>query len=789
MNTNIRSLSYAPFLLALSLASAHCGGDDLECGPGATSYGDRCVAKISACAAGTQLVDGECQPRCEANASWNGSSCVSDFTCAPGTELVDGECVLVCTSGSYWDGEGCATVPSCADGTTFDETVGSCVANDSLCAEGTHFEGGVCVPDTESCGPGTHLDGSACVPDTLPAPDVSESTTPDGTAQFDTPASGESVTLGGTVDTPVDGDGDGYADPDYDRFTFTASAGTWLRIHATSEGAAHPAFAIISNDVGTNGAPLWARYAINPAAIETQREIYIPRDGDYTIVVSDYSHVTADVFGWMALPVGGDDFTYYMTIDNLGDPTPTPLSSVPASDKGSVAEGSLAFVELTGLQQHDVRVLRNLGNPSGKTNSDVFGALMLFGPDGALLRQNVAYATGDDATILFAATTAGDHLVVVDHLLTIGPNADYELSAEDVATVDCDSADCSTGSIAEDVSRLLSWDIVEGAVFVAGAYVPDTATATLQVQMMDEGLVPIGEMSSASKYGPAKLRNFVDADQRIYLLLRGYSGDEIPSYTLDVRTPVADVLTSGVTQILNVYDMPVDTFPTSGLGRFSAAAGQVVVSNGFVTSSSAWTDPVESYLSTDFEAIPPTLDVTDAAFPNSPLEPLMAFMPTAGYRLYQATDGAGADISGATYDSAFHALTPTDLGTPTPSTPSTRTGQVVDTGVGMAVFAFVGAAGQTATVTVTPQAAVQFQPEVWIATPGHREYASGTHSWVSEELGTALGVLARDAASSPGTSVGVPHTVAYDGLQLVFVRDAGAGDPTDTFDIEVAVSN
>ncbi len=107
----------------------------------------------------------------------------------------------------------------------------------------------------------------------------------------------------------------------------------------------------------------------------------------------------------------------------------------------------------------------------------------------------------------------------------------------------------------------------------------------------------------------------------------------------------------------------------------------------------------------------------------------------------------------------------------------------------MAVFAFVGAAGQTATVTVTPQAAVQFQPEVWIATPGHREYASGTHSWVSEELGTALGVLARDAASSPGTSVGVPHTVAYDGLQLVFVRDAGAGDPTDTFDIEVAVSN
>lgn len=787
MISNNRTHAYVPVLISLCLAAVHCGGDDLECGPGAKKYGDRCVAEISDCAPGTELVDGKCEPVCAENESWNGSKCVADTACAPGTELVDGECVPACEDGSYWDGQTCSVLPSCAEGTTFDEDAGACVPDESLCAEGTHFDGGVCVPDTESCGPGTHLDGGTCVPDALPDPDVVESSTPDGVADFDLPGSGGTVSLGGTVDTPADGDGDGYTDPDYDRFSFSAQAGTWLRIHGTSEGAAHPAFVVVSDATDADGAPLFVRYAVNPGGVDTQREVYLPFDGDYRLIVSDYGHVTGDLFGWLALPVGGDDFTYYVTVENLGTPTPSPVSSVPAAEAGDLTGGALAFFELTGLAQHDVRVVRHLGMPEGKMNNDVFGALMLFGPDGTLLRQNLALATDADATVLFAATTDGDHLVVVDHLLTIGTNLDYEWRAEEVASVDCGASDCSSGSVGEDVSRLLSWDLVEGTVFVAGAYVPDTATSTLRVQMMDEGLSPIGDPASASKYGPAKLRRFAASDQRLYLLLRGSGGDEVPAYTLDVRTPLADLLTSGNTHSgLPVIGMPADTYPEAGVCRFVADAGQVLVATGFSTASSAWTDPVETFVSTTFDVTPPALDVTDPAFPNSALAPLLAYAPEAGYGLYQVTDGAGADIGAATYDVAFHALEPSGLGTPAPGTPVGETSQALDAAAALAVFGFDGAESQQVTVTVTPESGAQLEPEVWVATPGYRQYVSGSHEWVSDANGWALGVLARGAATAAGESVTVPITLPYDGVHLVIVRDIGAGAPTDAFDVEVA---
>ncbi|MFW5740728.1 MAG: hypothetical protein ACOC1F_10235 [Myxococcota bacterium] len=699
MNTRARTSSYLPLLAALSLALVHCGGDDLACGPGSKLVGDRCVAEVLDCGAGTKLVDGRCEPLCDPGQAWNGSECVDDTACAPGTERIDGGCVPACPDGEFWDGNACAVLPSCGDGTTFDEDAGACVPNDSLCAEGTHFDGGVCVPDTESCGPGTHLDGGTCVPDQLPDPDVPESADPTGEASFDLPDAGNSITLGGTVDTPEDRDGDGYVDPDYDYFTFSATAGTWLRIQATSEGAAHPAFVIVSDASDAGGAPLYVRYALNPGAIDVQREVYLPFDGDYRLIVSDYSHVSAELFGWLGLPVGGDDFTYHVGVDNLGEPSPSTVSAVPASESGSTADGALSFVELSGLQQHDVRVIHNLGMPSGKMHSDVFAALLLFGPD-----------------------------------------------------------------------------------------VPDTADTTLRVQLMDEGLLPVGDSASASKYGPAKLRTFAEADQRTYLLLRGNNGDEVPSYTLDVRTPVADLLSSGTTHTgLGVVEMPPDTYPSAGLGRYTVQSGQVFVVNGFATSSPAWTDPVQRFLTVGMQEIPPALDVTDPSFPNSTLTPLLAYAPGAGYGLYEATDASGGDIAGATYDVSFYAMTPDDLGTPSSSQPVGQTGQVIGAS-GLAAFSFTGAVGQTVTVAVTPEASAQLQPEVWVATPGHREYASGTHSWISNEGEPALGV-SRAVASAAGEAVAVQHDAPYDGVQLVFVLDASGNGATDTFDIDVEVAN
>ncbi len=772
--------------LLLSFVSCGCGGDDLTCGPGADKYGDRCVAKISSCASGTTLVDGVCVPACAANEVWSGTSCVADRQCEEGTKLVNGACVPACDGDAYWDGKACAKVPRCALGTVFDEQAGECIPNDLACGEGTHFDGERCVPDTSACGPGTHLQGAECVPDTLPSPDVEESDDPAG-ASFDVPGAGQAVTLGGIVETPTDQDGDGYVDPDYDRFTFTGTRGTWLRVHATSEGAAHPAFALVSEQDDGEGAPLYARYAVNPMGVDTEREFYLPRDGSYTLVVSDYAHVTADLFGWVTLPVGGDDFSYFVTVENLGDPAPTSISSLPAVKSGSVAEGALSFYAIENLQVHDARVVRNLGKPSGQPGSDVFAALMLFGPNGAVLREDLAYATDADATLLFAATAAGDHHVVVDHLLAIGPGLAYEMRAEQVTTVDCGASACAAGSLGAGTSKLLSWDVAEGTVFAAGIEVPDTATATLRVQMMDEGLAALGDPTSASKYGAGKLRRFFEGEQRVYLLLHGDQGAEIPSYSLDVKVPVADPLVAGTAHGgLAVHEMPA-VYSSAGFGRLNATAGQVILSTGFTTSWPAWTDPVETYLTTTFEAIPGVLDVTDPAFPSAGMNVLMAYVPVSETRLYHVVDGASGNIVGATYDTSYHALTPVGLGTVLPGSAAQRTAQGVGSS-GYAVFAFEAGTGQTATASVAPQGP-GLHAEVWLATPGRPQYASGSYAWQSDEASSGLGVVARQAATGAGEAVLLTGPVAYDGVNLVFVRHVGAGVPSDSFDLEVAVSN
>jgi len=771
--------NYARFIVILALVSTACGGDDLECGPGTHPYGDRCVADVSSCGDGTKLVDGQCVPLCADNEIWTGKHCVPDYQCAPGTSPVAGQCVPTCTKDEYWNGQSCSKTPRCALGTVFDENTGSCVPNELICAKGTHLDNGQCVPDTSACGDGTHLENGQCVPNRLPAPDVVESTDPTGKVTFDLPDPGKSITLGGTVDTPIDLNGDSIVDADYDRFSFSAQAGTWIRVHATSEGAAHPAFALVSDDTDAQGQVLYARYAVNPLGVDTEREFYLPRSGNYTLVVSDYTHVTSDLFGWLALPVGGDDFTYLITVDNLGDPTPTPIASVPASKTGDSGAGALAFYQMKDLKLHDARVAQHMGKPSGMMASDTFGALMLFGPKGTLVRESLSYSLTGDATILFAATEPGDHLLVVDHLLSIGPVTDYELRVEQVDTVDCGAANCAAGTLAQGTSKLLYWDLKEDNVFAMGAKVPDTESSSLQVQRMDAGLVPVGEKTSASKYGPAKIRTYIEKDQRLYLLLTGYNGNAIASYELDVKTPTVDRLTSATTHSgLKVHEMPLDIYPSAGMGRWDAAAGQVILSTSFTTAWPNWTQPLEEYLTLGFEPLPKLRDTTDPAFPNSILPPLMAYMPKAGRFLYQTKDDAGGDIVGASYDTTFHALTPISLATPTAGNPVSKTNQGLIPTAGWSLFGFSVPKGQTVALKVTPKGTEPLQAEAWIVTPGRHQYTSGNHSWVADKEEIGLGILARQAASAPGQEVQLLVEAPYDDTQLVFIRNIDAGDPT-----------
>jgi hypothetical protein len=225
----MKKLTAMILISGLSFCLSACGGDGTECGPGTTDQNGTCVPDILECGDGTVLQDDQCVPICGTDQYWDGTQCVNTPECAAGTTFNSqtGECEP-CPQGQYWNGTACQIVPECDDGTTFNAATGKC------------------EPDAEACGPGTVFINGQCVPEELPDPDVVESTDPVGEAPFNLPAAGQSVSLGGVVDEPTDLDGDGWADADWDAFTVTVPAGTYLRIRATSEGAALPAFMVLS---------------------------------------------------------------------------------------------------------------------------------------------------------------------------------------------------------------------------------------------------------------------------------------------------------------------------------------------------------------------------------------------------------------------------------------------------------------------------------------------------------------------------------------------------------------
>ncbi len=789
MRTHAMQLFRVVGAVSIGLAGVGCGGDELECGPGTTEVGGECMGAVGSCGAGTVLVDGKCLPDCEEGEYWNGSKCAELKGCSPGTKESGETCVPACVENTYWNGTACVAVPTCGEGTAFEADAGACVPADTACAEGTHLDQGKCVPDATECGEGTHLDNGKCVEDALAPADVDESADPQGAVSFELPAAGAKLTLGGVVDTPTDLDGDGMVDPDYDHFTFTAKAGTWLRLHATSPGSSHPALVVISKTRDADGAPLYSRYAVDPFHPDAVREVYLPRDDDYVILVSEYDHVVANLYGAAMLPIGGDDFVYRVEVENKGVPTPKALASSSATETGSLAGGVMQFFRLDGLVVHDARQVTHLGVPAGHAFSDVFGALLVFDPKGSLVRQEVAYATSDDAQARFAAQEAGSYLVVVDHLMTTGDRLDFELGVAPVSSTNCSTTDCAAGVLAAGESKLLRWDLVKGDLFAAGVSLPANSALTLDVQLLDAGLVPLAAASSASKYGNGKAIRYASKDERVYLSVVEHARKEVPAYTLDDRVQATTLLTSGTPKTgLTVMTMPSGTYDDAGWARAEISAGRLLVSTGLTVSGPSWTSPVEEYLSPSLDLIGPALDTTSPSFPSSAISPLMAWAPVDGQYLHRVRNGAVADISAETYGTTLHALQPADLGTPKVGTPSALTDRSLHAASGVGVFRFGATKGAKATVKVTPKAGAALQARVWVATPGSRD--TDTNKWVSDAGASRVGVVATGAAAAVGSVVTVPVTATYDGVHLVVVRDIpGTAPATDLFDVEVSVTN
>lgn len=437
------------------LTFAGCGGN--ECGPGTVAMNGECVASDDgACGPGTKLENGQCVPEI-------------NVKCGPGTTLVMGECRLDGTSASCATGttlEAGVCVPSeeaCGTGTTLDAT-GVCVPDGEIvCGAGTvENEDGLCVPDPDSvCQPGTTYDPSSgsCAPDVTcrsgevavggvclspeevdaSNADVTESTPDDndpnhgGTPEsLPTPAIGDSTIFTGQIGAPVDLDGDGRPDQDWDYVTFTATAGATFEIVLRSLGSTTLGFVV----TGPNGFSRTSPLYFEP---EPSRYVVAPYGGTYTIAVAPQLRIENLSDG---APEGGDEYDYVLVLEQEMFPAAANL------DKDSSATGSLR--DLTDnllLVKADAGDVIRLEFPSA--GPDALPALMTFDGAGNFLSEMTSLPAQG---LVHRAANADDLMILLDWTRLVGPEDGFEVVSvavlpNDVGQLPPDGTATSSASI------------------------------------------------------------------------------------------------------------------------------------------------------------------------------------------------------------------------------------------------------------------------------------------------------------------------------------------------------
>lgn len=441
------------FLGLTALILTGCPGGDppgttITCGPNTEEVNGKCVSTVdeAPCGAGASRNPdtGQCEPdvECGPGTTYDAQTqeCEPDSVCGPGTTLNEAT------------GE-CEPDVVCGDDTTFDPNTGACRPN-TVCGAGTHFDAGSgeCVPD-ENCGTGTTFDPDTqtCVPDLVCGPgltnvdgmclsaldlilseaDAAEAT-PDrndpavgGTAENVTlEVIGERAVLTGTIQRPVDLDGDTVNDQDLDVWRFTGRAGQMLRIRVLSSGAFQPGFTL----TGPNG---YYREPQVGFTVDADREVVLPYDGEYDLTV-----LPSLVLQGASDPIGGDDALYAAIVEEVAWPTlatvSIPETGEPASAAGALLDLSDNFFQLsTGATSPVV-----LETTTIATNTEP--VLMLFDTTGAFQRE-VEFRDSSGVAIALATALYDDTVglvAVLDWRTSNGIDADFALHAVTAGSVD-----------------------------------------------------------------------------------------------------------------------------------------------------------------------------------------------------------------------------------------------------------------------------------------------------------------------------------------------------------------
>lgn len=435
----MRYLTSAGVMALAGLGLAACGPvEDLECGSGTIEQNGVCVINVDTavtCAEGTKLdadthqcvpfrscgegavlAGSECVPLaegCGRGSTLDAASgnCVPEIECGPGTYLEEQQCLpeVVCGPGTIFVAETAtceAPVNPCLGTAVLNPTTGRCESS-LVCGVGHVEVNGKCYPK------GRGLAGEA---------DFTEAHQEDNDpALGGTPEqmgaladAGDALVFVGTIGRPTDINRDGKSDQDRDAWSFTAEAGTFVRVRVLSNGLPQPYFTL-------EGPRSYRRHSALGYVTDAERYIFLPYDGTYVITVEPALHALAGI------QLGGNEASYIGVIEPVQRPaalaiTPSldPVNN-PVTVSGSLTDwrNNLWLLEAPAGSAVVIRV--------PEVDPDVVPAVLAFDGNNNPITDLVLDSASNRWAGTFADAT-NDVWLFVDWESSVGPRADYTAS-------------------------------------------------------------------------------------------------------------------------------------------------------------------------------------------------------------------------------------------------------------------------------------------------------------------------------------------------------------------------